>query len=351
MLRDLASLGLGHDPMKTEALWEKLFRSSWWGMGGGPVVYGGISAYDIACWDIRGKKLGVPVHTLLGGKTHDRLRSYASQIHYGWSDKHMAAVQAEEYAEAARVALADGYDCIKVDPLTIGRDGSIGHAARGANSKGPNQKYFGLLRHDDIEMGVERIRAIREAVGPKVDIICEIHSLLGTNSAIQFARAIEPYNIYFYEEPINPLNPKAMAKVSEKTTIPLATGERSYTRWGFRELLERQTLTVVQPDLCLVGGITEGKKICDMANLYDATVQIHVCGGPVAVAASLHMECVLPNFIIHEHHTNSLKHCIRELCVHDYQQVNGVYEIPDLPGLGQELNEEIMGQYLAHTIQ
>lgn len=119
---------------------------------------------------------------------------------------------------------------------------------------------------------------MREAMGDDADIIVEIHSLLGTNSAIQFAKAIEKYRIFLYEEPIHPLNSDNMQKVSRSTTIPIATGERSYTRWGYRELLEKQSIAVAQPDLCLCGGITEGKKICDYANIYDTTVQVHVCG-------------------------------------------------------------------------
>ncbi|HKU24116.1 MAG TPA: mandelate racemase/muconate lactonizing enzyme family protein [Candidatus Sulfotelmatobacter sp.] len=345
MLRDLAPYVIGKDPMNVEALWEGMFRGTYWGMGGGPVVYGGISAYDIAMWDIRGKVLGAPIYQLLGGKTNDNLRTYASQLQFGWGDHYQVNTEPEQYAATARIALAEGYDAVKVDPIMIGRDGSLG------SFQGLNQRYFGLLRHDDIEMGVERIAAIREAIGPDVDIICEIHSLLGTNSSIQFARALEPYNIFYYEEPINPLNTKNFSKVANSIKIPVATGERSYTRWGYRELLEQQALAVVQPDLCLVGGITEGKKICDLANIYDATVQVHVCGGPVSTAASLHMEAVIPNFIIHEHHTFALKSCIRELCVNDYQPENGRYRIPDTPGLGQELNEEIAMGYLAHTIE
>jgi galactonate dehydratase len=184
-----------------------------------------------------------------------------------------------------------------------------------------------------------------------VDIIVEIHSLLGTNSALQFARAIEKYNIFYYEEPVHPMNADAMAKVARGTTIPIATGERSYTRWGYRALLEKQAIAVVQPDLCLTGGITEGKKICDYANLYDATVQIHVCGAPVSTAASLQMEAAIPNFIIHEHHTWALKEGIRELCTNDYQPESGKYKVPDLPGLGQELNEKVVREYLVATMK
>jgi len=344
ILRDYAPLLLGKDPMRIESIWEELFRGTFWGMGGGPVIYGGISAYDIALWDIKGKALNAPIYQLLGGLTNDNLRVYASQIQFGWGESHETNVDPKDYARAARAALDDGYDAVKVDPIQIDRNGA------GQQTDQVNRTYFGLLSNDQISMGAERIAAIREEVGPHVDIICEIHSLLGTNSAIQFARAIEPYNIFYYEEPVNPLNAKNFAKIANNTSIPISTGERSYTRWGYRDLLERQTLAVVQPDLCLVGGITEGKKICDLANIYDATVQVHVCGGPVSTAAALHVEAAIPNFIIHEHHTMALKHCIRELCTQDYQPEHGRYRIPQDPGLGQALNDDIVMQYLAHTI-
>jgi len=346
ILRDYAPLLLGKDPMRIESLWEALFRNTFWGMGGGPVIYGGISAYDIALWDIKGKVLGAPIYQLLGGLTNDDLRTYASQIQFGWGERHQLNIAPNDYAKAARAALDEGYDAVKVDPIQIDRDGVLG----GQNQAMVNQRYFGLLSDDQIKMGAERIAAIREEVGPDVDIICEIHSLLGTNAAIQFARAIEPFNIFYYEEPVNPLNAKNFSKVAQNTRIPVSTGERSYTRWGYRDLLERQALAVVQPDLCLVGGITEGKKICDFANIYDATVQVHVCGGPVSTAAALHVEAAIPNFIIHEHHTFALKHCIRELCLQDYQPKQGRYRVPQDPGLGQALNDAVVMQYLAHTI-
>jgi galactonate dehydratase len=341
MIRDLALFVLGKDPMKAEAIWENLFRATFWGMSGGPVIYGAISAIDIALWDIRGKVLNAPIYQLLGGKTNDNLRSYASQLQFGWTETaYLNLGKPELYAAAAREAVAQGYDAIKVDPLQINRRGE----------REVKQNCYGLLLADQVRMGEERIAAMREAVGPDVDIICEIHSFLGTNAAIQFARAIEKYNIFYYEEPVNPLNPDAMAKVARNSGIPVSTGERSYTRWGYREMLEKQALAVVQPDLCLAGGITEGKKICDYANIYDATVQIHVCGAPVSTAAALQLEAVIPNFIIHEYHTIELKPAIRELCTNDYQPEHGRFKVPDLPGLGQSLNDRVVGRYLVTTV-
>jgi L-alanine-DL-glutamate epimerase-like enolase superfamily enzyme len=341
MIRDLATFVLGQDPMRAEAIWENLFRSSFWGMGGGPVVYGAMSAIDIALWDIRGKVLNAPIYQLLGGKTNDNLRSYASQLQFGWTETaYLNLGKPELYAEAAREAVSQGYDAIKVDPLQVNRRGE----------REVKQNCYGLLLADQVRMGEERIAAMREAVGPDVDIICEIHSYLGTNAAIQFGRAIEKYNIFYYEEPVNPLNSDNMAKVARNTSIPLSTGERSYTRWGYREMFEKQALAVVQPDLCLAGGITEGKKICDYANVYDATVQIHVCGAPVSTAAALQLEAVIPNFIIHEYHTIELKPAVRELCTNDYQPERGKFKVPDLPGLGQSLNDNVVGRYLVATI-
>ncbi|MDR5796173.1 mandelate racemase/muconate lactonizing enzyme family protein [Caballeronia sp. LZ008] len=345
IVRDLAPRIIGKDPMKVEAIWENLFRATFWGMGGGNVFYAGMSAIDIALWDIRGKALRAPVYQLLGGKTNERLRAYASQLQFGWSDTHQMLTRPEQYADAARKAVSQGYTAIKVDPLQVDRNG------------GPpldwevNQNYFGLLRADQLRMGEERIAAMREAVGPDVDIIIEAHALLGVNAAIQFARAVEPYNILFYEEPVHPLNMDNMAMVARNTSIPIATGERCYTRWGYRDLFEKQAVAVIQPDICLCGGLTEAKKICDYANLYDATMQAHICGGPVSTAAALHLEAAVPNFIIHEHHTHSLKDCVRELCIHDYQPERGDFSVPDLPGLGQELNDDVVKRYHAFTIE
>ena len=344
MIKDLAPLVIGKDPMKVEAIWESLFRDTFWGMSGGPIIYSGFSAIDIACWDIRGKALNAPVYQLLGGRMKDSLRVYASQVQFDWAPKFKALRQPGEYAEAALKAVAEGYDAVKVDPLMIDKDESV------LPGRSPKQSFYGLLRKEELDMGYQRVKAIREAVGPDVDIIVEIHSFLGTNSAIQFGRLLEDLNVFYYEEPVHPMNADNMALIARSVKIPVATGERSYTRWGFREMFEKQALAVIQPDLCLCGGITEGKKICDMANVYDTTVQIHVCGGPVSKAAALQIETVIPNFIIHEHHTYALKECNVELCKYDYQPVKGQYAAPNLPGIGQELNDAVVKNYKVDII-
>jgi L-alanine-DL-glutamate epimerase-like enolase superfamily enzyme len=340
MVRDLAEqFVVGADPMKTEKLWEVMLRSTFWAEGGGPVVFGGMSAIDTALWDIKGKALDVPVYQLLGGKTNERLRTYASQIQFGWSKDVKICKEPEEYAEEARKAISDGYDCVKVDPVMFDANGDRIYMLRGVITK----DKFDLFR--------DRVKAIREAVGSGVDIIIELHSLLSATAAIQLGKIWEEFDCMFYEEPVNYLNVDLHYKVSRSLKLPSAAGERIYTRWGYRQYFERQALDIIQPDLGLVGGITEGKKICDYADIYDVGVQVHVCGSPVATAASLQLEAAIPNFVIHEHHTYALKDENIKLCKQNYQPKRGYFEVPDLPGLGIELNEDAVSGSPKFTIR
>lgn len=326
---DLAKCIIGMDPMNIEAIWNKLHRLTFWGMGGGGVVFAGISGIDIALWDIKGKALNAPVYQLLGGKTNEKLRAYASQIQFDWGKESHSLVKPEEYAQATRKAMADGFDCVKVDP--IGFD---------LNGQWMGWSNYGLLRQEQLKVGVDRVAAIREAGGPDMDIIIELHSLTDTNTAVQLGRELEQFNCFYYEEPTQPLNPNLFREISKKVRIPLATGERSYSRWGFRQFFEDRSIGIIQPDLGNTGGITEGKKICDMAHVYDIGVQIHICGGPIATAAALQLEAVIPNFVIHELHASALIDDNINLCKYNYQALNGYFEVPDRPGIGQELTDD-----------
>ena len=200
----------------------------------------------------------------------------------------------------------------------------------------------GCYREHDLKRSVERIAAAREAGGPDMDIIVEIHSLLDANTAAILGKALEPYRIMYYEEPTMPCNPGVFKHIKERCSLPLATGERSYTRWGFRQFFEDRTLDVIQPDLCNTGGITETKKICDMAQVYDVGVQIHVCGGPIATAAALQLEATIPNFVIHEEHNANLLTKFKNAGKYFYEPKDGFYEVPELPGIGQEMSEQEM---------
>ncbi|NMD37122.1 MAG: mandelate racemase/muconate lactonizing enzyme family protein, partial [Christensenellaceae bacterium] len=156
--------------------------------------------------------------------------------------------------------------------------------------------------------------------------------------------ALKPYRIMYYEEPTMPGNPSLYKHIKQISGLPLATGERSYTRWDFRQFFEERTLDIIQPDLCNTGGITETKKICDMAQVYDMGVQIHVCGGPIATAAALQVEAVIPNFTIHEEHNANLLTKFKEAGKYYYAPENGYYMVPELPGIGQELSESEMAK-------
>lgn len=332
MVKNLAEdFVIGSDPMKTEKMWDTLFHSTFWALGGGPVVFGGISAVDTAFCDIKGKALGVPVYQLLGGKTNESLRTYASQIQFGWGPTTRWCTQPEEYAEEATKAVADGYDCVKVDPIILDEEGNYNTAIRG------------VLPRNQVKLFYNRVKAVRDAVGPDVDIIIEAHSILSATAAIQMGRVWEEFNCMYYEEPVHYLNVDLQQKVTHNVHIPVAAGERLYTRWGYRQYFEKQLLDIIQPDPGLVGGITECKKICDYAYTYDIMVQVHACGSPIATATALQLEAAIPNFMIHEHHTYALKEGNIKLCKQNYQPQNGYFAIPDLPGLGIELNDNVIG--------
>ncbi len=160
-------------------------------------------------------------------------------------------------------------------------------------------------------------------------------------SAIQFAKAIEDYNIFFYEEINTPLNPRLLQKAKEKISIPIASGERIFTRWGYLPFFNDRSIDIIQPDIGSCGGFSEFKKIADLAHVYEVTVQAHLAGSGVAVAASLHAETAIPNFCIHEHHQKTLLPEYAELCVHNYQPINGRYVVPELPGIGQDIKEKV----------
>jgi len=331
MIKEMAEAFLiGHDPFQTEHLWARMLRESFWGLGGGPVIYSAMSAIDTALWDIKAKALNVPVYQLLGGKVNAELRTYASQLQFDWDKDFKALSQPEEYSQAALKAVAQGYDAVKVDPIMYNKDGETYYDRTKIISRGEMKLYRA------------RMQAIREAVGDEVDIIFECHSLPGATTAIQLGKIAEEFDCMFYEEPVNYLNHSLHSKVADKVNVPIAGGERLYNRWQVRPYLEDQSIDVLQPDIGLCGGFTEAKKVCDYADIFDVRIQAHVCGGPVATAASLHLETAIPNFLIHEHHTYAIKSWNRELCLQDPQPVNGKFKVSEEPGLGIELNDEIV---------
>ena len=340
VIKDMWPFISGKDPFDNEVLWDQLMLRTFWGQNGGAFWYSAVSAIDIALWDIKSKALNVPLYKLLGGKRRGKGRCYASQLQFGWGPIDSPAVTVQDYVDRARLALQDGYDAIKIDFLNWDEKGNILNETN----------RLGLLPPELVQVFSDRVHAVREAIGPKVDLIIENHAGTNSNSAIQLSAAVQDCNIYYFEEPNTPVfyNNKY---VKDNVKMPLAHGERVFGRWEYIRYFMDNSIQVIQPDIGTCGGITEVKKVCDMAYVYDVGVQVHACGSPISTAAALQIEAAIPNFVIHEHHTYALSPYNRELCIYDYQPEHGRYQVPDRPGIGQELSETAFKNAKIVTIQ
>ena len=328
MVKDLAGLIIGMDPMNIEVIWNKMFKSSFWGMGGGAIVFAGLSAIDIALWDLKGKVLGVPCYQLLGGKFRSQMRSYAGP--YG---------KADDYRMITQYALDEGYDAVKIDFTQIGLDGT--HL--------PKSECEGIPRRSFIDMVESRMKAVREC-GWDFDLIVENHCRTDAVSGVIIGELCDKYKAMALEEPTIPMNPMMHKAVHEKIKTPIASGERIFGRWHYMNNFMENNVQLLQPDVCNCGGLSEAKKICDMAQVFDVTVQAHCAGSPISTAAALHLEAAIPNFCIHEHHFRSTQPDLTRLCKYDYQPVKGIYTVPELPGLGQEINQFAIDTALMHVV-
>lgn len=299
---------IGQDPRRIEHHWQAIFRGQFY--RGGPVLTSALSGIEHALWDITGKWLGQPVYNLLGGATRDKIRVYgwASDASYG------------DYIEAGKVSAKAGFTALKiglVGPVNIVDTKAV------------------------VDREVEHFARLREAVGPEVDVGIDFHGRVSPAMAVRLAKELEPYHPFFIEEPVLPENVDAMVTVARSTSIPIATGERLFTKWGFREVLEKQAAVIVQPDLSHAGGILEVKKIAAMAECYYAAVAPHCPLGPIALAASLQLDACTPNFLVQEHVTLGEGY-IKE----PFKIENGYIPLPTKPGLGIELDEEALADKL-----
>lgn len=345
MVCDLAEHIIGMDPLRIEPIWEKLYKQTFWGQNGGPVVFSGIAAIDVALWDIKGKHFKVPCHVLLGGKMRDKLRTYASQLQFGWGQtgvtEHVWAVTPEDYARNSLLAVQEGFDAIKIDFFDRDEEGKPMSSL----------EQTGLLSPRKLKMVEARMKAVRDAVGDDVDIIMENHSYPDALSAVQLGKLAEKYNIWAFEEPNTPTI-KTSEYIAKNCSVPIANGERIFSRWQYAPFFERNLIQLAQPDIGNCGGITEVKKICDLAYIYDVAVQVHVAGSPLATSVALQVEAVIPNFTIHEHHTcNRMDTCLN-LTKYNPQPEKGYFSIPELPGIGNEfLQSAIDHAHMFKTIE
>lgn len=305
-IRDLEPLLIGEDPRNIEHLWQRMYRGGFY--RGGPILMSAISAVDQALWDILGKSLGVPVYQLLGGAVRNKLRVYC----------HIGGDSLEDLRQSAKEAVKQGFTMVKT---TVDAKAQVVESAA----------Y--------VERQIERLDVLRSELGSGVDIGIDFHGRISPALAVQLAKGFEPYRPMFLEEPCLPENVDTMVTIARSTTIPIATGERLFTRWGFREVLEKQAAAIVQPDLAHCGGISEARKIATMAETYYAGLAPHNPLGPVNLAASLHLAAASPNFLAQEQITFG-----EGLVKQPFVMKDGYVDLPNGPGLGIELDEAAIAE-------
>lgn len=305
-VKEIASYLVGKDPRRVVHHWQAIYRHAFY--RGGPILTSALSGIDQALWDIKGKALGVPVYELLGGPTRDRIRVY------GRADS----------PDDIRRGKQQGFTAFKTGVATK-------RPARFVETPAA------------IDHAVEQFARLREAGGPECDIAIDFHGAISPATAMLLIKKLEPYQPMFVEEPVQCENVDVMADIARKTHLPIATGERVYTKWGFREYLEKQAASILQPDMCHAGGITEVRLIAGMAEAYYAAVAPHNPLGPISLAAGLQIDASIPNFLCQEQVTLGEGYLRNPFRLED-----GYIPLPQGPGLGIELDEDQIANKIGH---
>jgi galactonate dehydratase len=321
----MARMIKGENPLEVDRLFELIRRRYLFNGGIAGNAITAMTGIEIALWDLAGKALNVPVYQLLGGKFRDKIRLYCD-CHAGKDDS------AESYAKRAKEIVSLGFNAIKFD-------------IDDARSPYKLDTYNWSITPGELAQMVERVAAVREAIGPKVDLAIDMHGRYDTFAAIRVAQALESYNLLWLEEPVPPENVAAMREVKRSTRTPICAGENIYMRWGFRELIEQQAVDVIMPDLPKCCGLSEGRKIANMAEVYYMPFAPHNVCGPLGSVASAHCCATVPNFLVLEWHWVDRPHW-HELVLADPPLIqDGYLMLPDGPGLGVNLNEEAVKKY------
>jgi galactonate dehydratase len=308
-VEELSDYLIGKDPLRIEHHWQHIYRSAFY--RGGNILMTALSGIDQALWDIAGKYHEMPTYKLLGGAVRDRIRVYA---HWGiGSMTDEGKADAKERLEMLQKR--GGYDAFKT---------------------GPGGKWRAHEPPAVIDAFVERAYLMREWVGPDVELCFDFHGKMTPALAIEICHELKGMRPMFVEEPVPQENVDALKQVSDHVPFPIATGERLLTRWGFREIFEKQAVAYIQPDTSHTGGITELKKIANMAEVYYMHIMPHCAIGPVAFSASLQVDAVVPNFLIQEQIDPGLGDGLLKA---DWVVDNGHIELPTKPGLGFEIDE------------
>lgn len=305
-VQEIAPYLVGKDPRRVMHHWQAIYRHAFY--RGGPVLTSALSGIEQAMWDIKGKALGVPVYELLGGPTRQRIKVYAHA----------------RTPESIKAAREKGFTMFKSGVLNVRQSGVIA------------TKNF-------IDEAVKHFGSLREAAGDEAEIGIDFHGAVSPQNAALLIKELEPLKPLFIEEPVQCQNVDVMARLAQSTHIPIATGERIFTKWGFREILEKGAASILQPDLCHAGGIFEGRLIAGMAEAYYASVAPHNPLGPISLACGLQLAASIPNFLCQEQVTLGDGY-LKE----PFQIEDGHIPLPTAPGLGVELDEEALKDKLGH---
>jgi galactonate dehydratase len=297
---------IGKDPRRVMHHWQAIYRHSFY--RGGPLLTSALSGVEQAMWDITGKAMGVPIYALFGGPTRDKVRLYKG----GTSP------------ETIQDDIRHGFTAFKVGP-----EGT-------RNPRIVENKKF-------VDTVADNFRLLREAGGDEIDIGIDFHGRISAPTAKLLIKALEPYQPMFIEEPVNCQNHDIMAEIARGTFLPIATGERVFTKWGFREVLEKGAASILQPDICHCGGIFEARLIAGMAESYYAAIAPHNPLGPIATAACVQLDASIPNFVCQEHRSLGEGYFKEPLVFN-----KGYVELPTKPGLGVELDDNAMADKIDH---
>ena len=306
---------LGSDPFDIESLVQRMKYGDYGRAG--EIVMSGIACVEMACWDIVGKALGQPVWRLLGGKVRDQVKAYAN----GW---YTVERTPDEFHAAAGRVVARGYRALKLDPFGPGR---------------------WELDADETRRSVALFEAVRDAVGPDVEILVEMHGRFAPHEAVRIAGLLESIAPAWIEEPVPPAHLKSLAKVAARTNLPIATGERIHDRVEFRELFEAQSADIIQPDVGHIGGILETRKLAATAETHDVLVAPHNVAGQVLTAANLHLAACTPNFKIQEYFNDFADEHVKQAAIGLPEVVDGWFDLPTAPGLGVELDLDMIAEH------
>ena len=301
----------GKDPLDHEVHWTTMYHDPH--ARGGRLAMTALAGVDIALWDLKGKLLGQPVYRLLGGAHRDRIRVYAN----GW---YTNPGTPEQNAEEAKKVVGMGYTAIKFDPF--------------------GQHNYYKVPLEEAQLAQDRVAAVRRAVGPHVDILIEAHAKFDVMNAIQLGKRLEEYRPLWYEEPVSEENISELLEVRRKVDIPIATGERLYSKFPFAQIVEAHAADVLQPDVANAGGITELKKIAAIAETKHITVAPHNVCAPVGAQAEIHLCASIINYEIQEYHAEFYDDHYFTIFPGFPRQQDGYVDLNDAPGLGLELNEE-----------